>query len=103
LEAVVAIAEVEGTVVTLSYRSEAFGRVKQQNRDRLEFLQAQGRVHVFLSSNVQEIMDDQVVIDQRGQKITLQNNSVIVCAGGVLPTAFLKGIGIKVETKYGQA
>jgi thioredoxin reductase (NADPH) len=26
---------------------------------------------------------------------------VIVCAGGILPTPFLKTIGIEVETKYG--
>jgi hypothetical protein len=28
---------------------------------------------------------------------------VIVCAGGILPTAFLKSIGIDTETKYGTA
>jgi thioredoxin reductase (NADPH) len=31
----------------------------------------------------------------------LPNEAIIVCAGGVLPTGFLKTIGIEVETKFG--
>jgi hypothetical protein len=30
----------------------------------------------------------------------VKNDAVIVCAGGILPAAFLKSIGIEVETKY---
>ena len=37
----------------------------------------------------------------RGEQMKIRNDAVIVCAGGILPTAFLKGIGIEVETKYG--
>jgi len=33
----------------------------------------------------------------------IKNDAVIVCAGGILPTAFLNSIGVKVETKYGTA
>jgi hypothetical protein len=44
-----------------------------------------------------------VTLDQEGTKIELRNDAVIVCAGGVLPTPFLKEIGILVETKYGTA
>jgi len=33
----------------------------------------------------------------------MPNDAVIVNAGGILPTAFLKEIGIDVETKYGTA
>ena len=35
--------------------------------------------------------------------ICIDNDAVIVCAGGILPTPFLKSIGIEVETKYGTA
>src|SRR5262249_9608847 len=30
-------------------------------------------------------------------------NAVIICAGGILPNAFLKSVGIEVETRYGTA
>jgi repressor of nif and glnA expression len=33
----------------------------------------------------------------------IKNDAVIVCAGGILPTAFLHSVGIEVETKYGTA
>ena len=52
LEAALAIAEQPGTEVTLSYRGEAFGRVKVKNRNRLEEAQTSGRVNVMLNSNV---------------------------------------------------
>ena len=38
-----------------------------------------------------------------GKRMQIENDAVIVCAGGILPTPFLKSIGIEVETKYGIA
>ena len=101
LEAAIACAQESGTNVTLSYRSEAFSRVKQKNRDRLQQAEASGRLKVLLSSNVEEIGADSVALDQGGKKIRLRNNAVIVCAGGILPTPFLKEIGVQVDTKFG--
>jgi thioredoxin reductase/Pyruvate/2-oxoacid:ferredoxin oxidoreductase delta subunit len=103
LEAAIACAEEPGTSVALSYRSEAFSRVKQKNREHLQEAEAAGRVKVLLSSNVAEIAADSVVIDHGGKKIKLKNDAVIVCAGGILPTPFLKEIGVQVDTKFGSA
>jgi len=103
LEAALACADERGTTVTLSYRSEAFSRVKQQNRERVQRAEGSRRLKVLLSSNVEEIGDDAVVLDQGGKKLKLKNDAVIVCAGGILPTPFLKEIGVQVDTKYGTA
>jgi len=103
LEAATSIADERGTTVTLSYRSAGFSRAKQKNRQKVDDAQAAGRLRVLLSSNVKEITQDKVLLDQEGTAITLPNNAIIVCAGGVLPTPFLKKIGISVETKYGTA
>jgi thioredoxin reductase/ferredoxin len=103
LEAAHSIAEQAGTTVTLSYRSPAFTRAKQKNREKVANLAAAGRMQVLMSSNVKEISDDAVVIEVEGESRILPNNGVIVCAGGILPTGFLKEIGITVETKYGSA
>jgi thioredoxin reductase len=103
LEAAIAIAEQPGTTVTLSYRSEAFGRGKPKNRERLKAMEEAGRIDVRLKSNVKLIETDKVVIDHDGQDITLPNDAMIVCAGGILPTPFLKEIGVMVETKFGTA
>jgi thioredoxin reductase len=103
LEAAHSIADEPGTTVTLSYRSDAFSRAKAANRDKVEALGKEGRVRVLMSSNVCEIREDAVVIEYQDKKYRLPNQAVIVCAGGILPTGFLKSIGVEVETKFGTA
>jgi putative YpdA family bacillithiol system oxidoreductase len=103
LEAAVSIAEEAGTTVTLSYRSEAFSRAKEKNRVKVENARKEGKLNVLMSSNVKHITDDKVVIESNNEELTIDNDAVIVCAGGILPTPFLKSIGIEVETKFGTA
>lgn len=101
LEAAIAIAEQAGTTVTLSYRSEAFGRGKQKNRDRLQAMVEKNRIKVMLKSKVKRIEKNSVWINFEQTDIELPNEAIIVCAGGILPTPFLKEIGVMVETKFG--
>lgn len=103
LEAAIAISEVAGTQVHISYRSESFSRAKQKNRDRLVDAQKSGNLKVWMSSQVKEICEKQVVMVQGTKEEIIENDAVIVCAGGILPTQFLNSIGVKVETKYGTA
>lgn len=103
LEAATSIVEEPDTTVILSYRSDSFSRAKEKNRQKLRQAEANGRLKVMLSSNVQEILKDRVIIEQYGKIHEFANDAVIICAGGILPTAFLKQIGIQVETKYGTA
>ena len=101
IEAACTIADEPGTTVTISYRSAAFGRGKKKNRERLEASQKAGRVEVVLESTVKSIGADYVELDKKGQLTRIPNDGVIVSAGGILPTPFLKEIGIEVETKHG--
>jgi thioredoxin reductase/NAD-dependent dihydropyrimidine dehydrogenase PreA subunit len=103
LEAAYSIADQPGTTVSLSYRSPAFTRAKPKNRDKVAQLAAAGRMNVLMNSSVREIRRDSVVIDIDGEAVILPNQGVIVCAGGILPTGFLKEVGIEVETKFGTA
>lgn len=101
LEAACSIADQPGTTVTLSYRSEAFGRCKKKNRDQLQTLEARGKIQVLLKSNVKLIDKDIVSLEYAGRVLELKNHAVIVCAGGILPTPFLRELGIMVETRFG--
>jgi len=103
LEAAISIAEEKGTTVTLSYRSKSFSRAKEKNRQKIDQAVGQGRLKVLFESNVTEIREKSVSIDQLGKIIEIPNDGVIVSAGGILPTPFLKQIGIEIETKYGTA
>jgi thioredoxin reductase (NADPH) len=101
LEAAGSVADEDGTSVTLSYRGDAFSRARAKNRDRVDAGIASGRIRVLLGSQVERIDAETVVLrTSEGTKI-FDNDDVIVCAGGVLPTQFLKDVGIEVETKYG--
>jgi thioredoxin reductase/NAD-dependent dihydropyrimidine dehydrogenase PreA subunit len=100
LEAAASLAEAGGTV-TLSYRGDAFGRAKTRNRERVKAATETGKLQVLLKSEVKAIGPDRVVLSQQSREVQLPNDAVIVNAGGILPTDFLKSIGIEVETKWG--
>jgi len=101
LEAAMAIAEQPGSTVTLSYRSEAFGRGKPKNRERLKAMTDKGMIDVRLKSTVKLVEKDKLLLEQDGKTFDIPNDAIIVCAGGILPTPFLKEIGVLVETKFG--
>ena len=103
LEAALSIADEEGSEVTLSYRGDSFSRAKAKNRARIEEYAADSRIRLLLSSNVTQISPTDVSLEQDGKIIRIENQGIIVNAGGILPTGFLQKIGISVETKYGTA
>jgi thioredoxin reductase len=103
LEAAASIAELGSTNVVLSYRGDAFGRAKQGNRVRVHAASQSGTLRVMLSSNVKQIGPSEVAIEQAGHLHRVPNDAIIVNAGGILPSDFLRSIGVHVETKYGTA
>jgi thioredoxin reductase (NADPH) len=103
LEAAASVAESGGRSVILSYRGDAFSRAKPKNRERIAAAERSGRLKVLLKSEVRRIEPRRVVIACDGSEIDVANDAVIVSAGGILPSDFLRGIGVEVETKYGTA
>jgi len=89
--------------VILSYRGEAFARAKPRNRERIAAAEKAGSLQVMLESSVLRIEPAKVFINHKGRDLELPNDVVIVSAGGVLPSEFLKKTGVDVETKYGTA
>jgi thioredoxin reductase (NADPH) len=103
LEAAASVAENGGRSVVLSYRGEAFQRAKPANRQRIAAAEQSGILRVLLKSNVQQILPEAVAVERDGRVFALKNDAVIVNAGGVLPSDFLRQIGITVEAKFGTA
>jgi thioredoxin reductase/NAD-dependent dihydropyrimidine dehydrogenase PreA subunit len=101
LEAAIAIAEQPDTTVVLSYRSAAFQRVKERNRQRLAEQEQAGRVRVIFNSNVKKIEAKTVSLEFDSATKEMPNDGVIVCAGGELPIPLLQKVGITFETKRG--
>jgi len=103
IEAACSLAEASAADVTLSYRSSAFTRAKQRNRERVQGAAAEGRVRLLFESTVTAIEPDKVRLNQSGKPVVLPNDTVIVNAGGVLPTPFLNSLGVAVERRFGTA
>ena len=103
LEAALSIAEEQDSQVTISYRSDSFSRAKQKNQDKIAEAVKKGTINLILPSTVKLIEKENVILNVGEKEETIKNDGIIVCAGGILPTPFLKQIGIEVETKHGQA
>jgi thioredoxin reductase (NADPH) len=91
--------------VTLSYRSEAFGRLKPKNAAKIQEAIKTGLIDVRFNTNVVSIKKNYVTyIDNVSKEvINLENDLVYIFAGGELPSQFLKKIGIKISVKHGEA
>ncbi|TLY94168.1 MAG: 4Fe-4S dicluster domain-containing protein [Gammaproteobacteria bacterium] len=103
LEAAASIAEAGGGGVVLSYRGAEFDRAKARNRERINAAAKGGILKVMMKSSVKQIEAQSVAIEADGGVSKVRNDAVIVSAGGVLPSDFLKRVGITVETKRGTA
>jgi thioredoxin reductase/Pyruvate/2-oxoacid:ferredoxin oxidoreductase delta subunit len=91
--------------VTLSYRGETFSRLKPKNLERINEYIKKKKIKTLFNSNVKEIFKDEVCItfNNNPDELRLKNNLTYVFAGGILPTSFLEGIGIKITKKFGDA
>lgn len=91
--------------VTLSYRSDAFNRIKVRNAEQIKEAIQNKLIDVKFSSNIVSIDTDSVSykMNDSNEVLKLKNDLVYIFAGGELPTQFLKKIGIDVSTKYGES
>jgi thioredoxin reductase len=103
VEAGLALAELPDVKVTLSYRGDAFSRIKTKNRTRLEQAIAKRSLTVALGSKIKKVTANEVVIVSGENEAAIPNDAAIVCAGGELPTKLLQAVGVTVESHYGMA
>ncbi len=98
IEAATALADHGENDVTLSYRRDAFFRLKARNAERVARFADEGRLKILFRSNVERIDDDSVTlaIDENGatKSTLLPNDYVFVFAGGEPPYPLLREIGV---------
>jgi thioredoxin reductase/Pyruvate/2-oxoacid:ferredoxin oxidoreductase delta subunit len=95
VEAAMGLANQIGNNVTLSYRQDRFGRIKERNAQRIEECMRSGKLKVLFNSTPVEFKPETVVIDVKGELQNLPNDFVWIFAGGVPPYDFLRKIGIQ--------
>mgnify|MGYP001569471737 CR=1 FL=1 len=99
IESAVGLAHQPGTTVTLSYRGDAFARIKDRNREKIDALRDATRVEVLLQSQVREILADSASLEAGGEVKTLPLDYVIVRIGGEAPYEMLRRAGVSIVTK----
>jgi putative YpdA family bacillithiol system oxidoreductase len=99
VEAAMGLAYQKGNRVTLSYRKEAFSRLKQRNANRIEESVRKGQLEIVFNSQPLEIGPESVSLDVKGVRRNLANDFVWVFAGGTPPNAILERFGIALGTQ----
>src|ERR1700688_666287 len=94
VEAAMGLAHQAGNQVTLCYRGERFGRIKERNVKRIEDCMRTGKVKVLFETNPLEFTPESVTLDVKGVRQELANDFVWIFAGGNPPNDFLKKIGV---------
>ncbi|MEZ4951386.1 MAG: NAD(P)-binding domain-containing protein [Saprospiraceae bacterium] len=101
VEAALLLAEQNNVV--LSYRKDAFSRIKPKNREKIHHAIEQQLVDVQFQTNVAKIGSEEVILtdgDPSDEK-KLKNDLVYIFAGGELPTKFLEKAGIQITKRFG--
>ena len=99
VEAALALSRSGKNNVVLSYRGDSLRRARERNREHLLQAQHEGRVRVMLSSNVERITAQEVIVsDPKGQN-ALHNDFVFALIGGEAPEEFLQKVGIDIVEK----
>jgi thioredoxin reductase (NADPH) len=96
IEAAMGLANQPGNKVTLSYRKEAFTRIKDRNEKRIQECMQKGQVNVVFNSMPVEFKETSVTLEVNGQNQELPNDFAWIFAGGEPPTAFLKKVGVRI-------
>ena len=96
VEAAMGLAHQKGNRVTLSYRKDAFSRIKERNAQKLPEYTKGGRLQVIFNSQPVEIGERSVRLDVGGAMRDIPNDYVWVFAGGTPPSEFLKACGVQI-------
>lgn len=102
VEAAVALARQKGNTVTMSYRREAFVRLKEKNEKNISELMKSKKIRVIFRSNVERITEHEAILrDDAGGEHRMANDFVFIFAGGELPIELLKSAGVRLRTSEG--
>ncbi|HEY3385229.1 MAG TPA: NAD(P)-binding domain-containing protein [Saprospiraceae bacterium] len=90
--------------VVLTYRGEAFQRIKPKNSEKINQAIADQKIDVIFNSTIALIEKENVTLTlPNNDKVKIPNDLVYIFAGGELPTQFLQKAGIEITTRFGHA
>ena len=111
IEAALALAEQPGNRVTISYRKNAFSRLKARNEERIDAAVAEQSVQVMFGTVVEAITPNTVQLQHAEEQaastanaenvatalVEIENDEVFIFAGGTPPFPLLEGAGVSFD------
>jgi thioredoxin reductase (NADPH) len=94
IEAAVALAKAPGTTVRLSYRKNAFARVKKRNLEQIDELAKAGRIEILFESTVKEVGGGRVTLETKSGSRPIDCVQVFALIGADPPRAWIEKIGV---------
>ncbi|RYZ60175.1 MAG: 4Fe-4S dicluster domain-containing protein [Proteobacteria bacterium] len=88
--------------VFLLVRGDTFDRCNEENQKIITDYEKRGMVQICYNTSVDQIEQDHLMVKRDGKVMRLQNDYLFVFAGAIMPFAFLKSIGVQIETKFGE-
>lgn len=88
--------------VFLLVRGDTFDRCNEENQKIITDYEKRGMVQICYNTSVDQIEQDYLMVKRDGKVMRLQNDYLFVFAGAIMPFAFLKSIGVQIETKFGE-
>src|SRR3990172_5483476 len=101
VEAAIALSDQPKNRVALSYRGEAFSRIKPANKERLDEKVSKKALNAIFKSNVKEIGEKYIKIATTENIIEIPNHYAYIFAGGELPNEFLNKLGVRIDKRFG--
>lgn len=89
--------------VLLSYRGEAFKRIKTKNRELINAAIDARQIDMRFESDLVSIGDQEAVLKDAKGEMAVKVDKIFIFAGGELPTEFLKRSGVRIDRRFGEA
>jgi thioredoxin reductase/NAD-dependent dihydropyrimidine dehydrogenase PreA subunit len=102
-DCVIALAGAGCASLGLSYRRNELARLRSSVRTAVDREVAAGRLTLHLGTEVLAINDDHVILRGAKGQTELPNDEVVVQIGGTSPDDLLRGVGIELVAKRGEA
>lgn len=89
--------------VVLLVRKNDINKANEENQNIIRECERKGKIKILYSTVVSEIQPKHIVIDTKGKKYSIPNDSLFVFAGADLPYKFLESLGVRITMKYGES
>ncbi len=85
----------------LIVRADSLSRCKEDNKNRVEKLEKEGRLKIWYKAAITEIHKDKLIVKKDTETLEIPNDYLILFMGTIPPFGFLQELGVEIRTLHG--